>query len=88
MKFTSIFFTASISIFAIHRKYTQKQARNMKFASIFFTTSVSIFAIYRKYAQKVSGIYGIALLMPKVFQQSLLFFYRDGYGRAVAWCKD
>ena len=47
MKFTSIFFTASVSIFAICRTDTNKRARNMKFTSIFFTASAGIFAIYR-----------------------------------------
>ena len=48
MKFTSIFFTASESIFAIYCKDTNKRAINMKFTSIFFTANESIFAIYCK----------------------------------------
>ena len=44
MKFTSIFFTASASIFCDEvTKDTNKRARNMKFTSIFFTASASIF---------------------------------------------
>ena len=46
MKFTSIFFTASASIFEIYLNNTNKRARNMKFTSIFFTASASIFEIY------------------------------------------
>ena len=48
MKFTSIFFTASESIFAIYRKDRDKRARKMKFTSFFFTASASFFTIYRK----------------------------------------
>ena len=48
MKFTSIFFTASASIFEVYLKDTYKRARNMKFTSIFFTASASIFEVYLK----------------------------------------
>ena len=36
MKFTSIFFTASASIFEFYLKDTNKRARNMKFALLFY----------------------------------------------------
>ena len=52
MKFTSIFFTASVSIFEIYLKYYNKRARNMKLVSIIFTASVSIVEIYLKYSEK------------------------------------
>ena len=58
MKFTSIFFTASASIFEIYLNDTNKRARNMKFTSIFFTASASIFEIYlndtNKRARKIN----------------------------------
>ncbi len=48
MKFSSIFFATSASIFEVYLKDTNKQVRNMKFSSIFFATSASIFEVYLK----------------------------------------
>ena len=42
MKFTSIFFTASASIFEVQLKDNNKRARNIKLAWIFFIASESI----------------------------------------------
>ncbi len=39
MKFISIFFTASVTIFVVSTNVSDKRARNMKFISIFFTAS-------------------------------------------------
>jgi len=52
MKFTSIFITASASIFMVYHKDTNKRARNMKFTSIFITASASIFMVYHKDTNK------------------------------------
>ena len=48
MKFASIFFATSVSIFEVYLKDTNKRVRNMKFSSIFFATSASIFEVYLK----------------------------------------
>ena len=52
MKFTSIFFTTSASIFEFYLKDTNKRVINMKFTSIFFTMSASIFEFYLKDTNK------------------------------------
>ena len=53
MKFTSIFFTASVSIFAIHRKYAQKASEKYE---VYF----NIFHSERPYIRDLSQIYAKA----------------------------
>ena len=54
MKFTSLFFKASASIFGLQPKVPNKRARNMKFTSLFFKAS----ADYLRFPAKNAVING------------------------------